>query len=126
MNKDGYPEDSVLEFIKSYDLLKEKTVNLLLEVIQDNWKFADQESFSIEKGNTSIGNPCMKLQLHTCGWSGNESIIATLESAKFPTLFTFWTKSERGGHYYFDIPLEYFKENQTECNVDERPNVFDK
>jgi hypothetical protein len=40
-----------------------------------------------------------KLELHTGGWSDNETIISDLESNFF--WFLYWQKSVRGGHYYF-------------------------
>jgi len=109
MDEDGYPEDEVLNFIKSYNLAKEKTVDKLLEVIKENWNYADIKYFTMRKGKDVLGDPCMKLQLHTGGWSGNESIIDAIQNGKFPTLWIFWTKSKAGGHYYFDISLSWFK-----------------
>lgn len=44
-----------------------------------------------------------KLELHTGGWSGNESIIASIKNSIFWRLF--WKKSTRGGHYYFEITI---------------------
>lgn len=41
------------------------------------------------------------LELHTGGWSGNESIIGALEDTFF--WYVFWEKSERGGHYWFKL-----------------------
>lgn len=75
MDDDGYPETSALEEIKSYDLIKKKTVKPLIDLIKDNWKYIDIGYLRIRKGKNSLGKPCMKLQLHTGGWSGNEDII---------------------------------------------------
>jgi hypothetical protein len=43
-----------------------------------------------------------KLELHTGGWSGNEEIISVLQNSMFWVMY--WQKSERGGHYYFELP----------------------
>ena len=44
----------------------------------------------------------LKLELHTGGWSGNEEIIDAIQ--RHPTFWMyFWQKTERGGHYYFDL-----------------------
>jgi hypothetical protein len=47
-----------------------------------------------------------KLKLHTCGWSGNEDIIAALREQGDPVGFwaVCWDKSQRGGHYWFELP----------------------
>jgi hypothetical protein len=41
------------------------------------------------------------LELHTGGWSGNETIIEELQ--KTCLWWLFWQKTTRGGHYFFDL-----------------------
>ena len=47
-------------------------------------------------------NPILILELHTIGWSANEEIIKALQCNKL-FWFMWWQKTERGGHYYFEI-----------------------
>ncbi|MCC6516908.1 MAG: hypothetical protein IT275_11200 [Chitinophagales bacterium] len=46
--------------------------------------------------------PILNLELHTAGYSGNEDIIKALQKHKLFWLM-WWSKTERGGHYYFEI-----------------------
>ena len=89
--KDGYPEKHELDKIKNWDIIKD--CKGLLDYIEDLWQWADIKYFDYEYP---------KLELHTGGWSGNESIIGAL---KENTLFwmCYWDMSRRGGHYYFDL-----------------------
>jgi hypothetical protein len=50
----------------------------------------------------------MHLELHTFGWSGNESIVDALDKN---VLFwmTCWEQSNRGGHYKFEIPMNLWE-----------------
>jgi hypothetical protein len=85
-----YPSDADLDFIKNYSLKKLGPIPLI-DHIAGLWHW--QDYFKWEYG---------KLELHTGGWSGNEDIIEALMPTEF-WLF-YWIKSERGGHFYFEIP----------------------
>lgn len=87
-----YPSNVVLKTIKEWDILKQ-SVEELLELIENEWEYAEDGGFK-RKGKI--------LELHTCGWSGNEDIIGALRS-NFGFWSCFWWKSERGGHYWFEI-----------------------
>jgi hypothetical protein len=62
----------------------------LIELLQKIWHWP--EYIKYENG---------KLELHTGGWEENEDIIDILSQTTFWEFF--WLKSERGGHYYFEI-----------------------
>ena len=96
MDKNGYPTEEELETIKNWDLV-ERPVIELIEYVRERWQYVDYGAFELK------GKRILKLELHTCGWSGNESIIKALQDN---SLFwaTCWEKSTRGGHYYFKIP----------------------
>jgi len=93
MDADGYPTQEELDEIENYDILK-NGIDGLLDLIHSLWIFPN---YYIIKGKKD-----RKLELHTGGWSGNESIIDALMKN---TLFwpMYWEKSVRGGHYYFII-----------------------
>lgn len=85
-----YPDEDLLNSIKTYDILKSPTEDFIQLIIQ-NWYYPDYVKYDGKE-----------LELHTGGWSGNESIIESLqENYLFWSLC--WEKSTRGGHYWFDI-----------------------
>ena len=92
MDNDGYPNDKELAAIKEWDVLK-SNVSGLLDFVEDRWHWSD--TYIVRKEN--------KVELYTGGGSGNESIVGALqENIMFWAMC--WMKSERGGHYCFEIP----------------------
>ena len=85
--------DSLLEWIESYDVAA-KGVEDLIQAIISNWNY--HEYCPYKDG---------LLELHTVGWSENEEIVSALQKNLlfFPM---FWEKTERGGHYYFKIKIQ--------------------
>lgn len=77
--------------IREWDVVR-NGYNDLIQLIQDNWKYEEFGYFTL-KGKT--------LELHTGGWSGNEDIIDALKKTDF--WIAYWIKTERGGHYYFEL-----------------------
>lgn len=69
----------------------ELNVKILLSLLQEMWYVSD---YLIINGR--------HIELHTGGWSGNEEIIEVLKASMFWCMY--WRKSERGGHYYFELP----------------------
>lgn len=90
-----YPSEELLKSIEEYDLIT-RPVEPLLTVLEDNWKYADVGYYNL------TGKQVLRLELHTGGWSGNEDIIRALRKNKV-FFSAWWTKEERGGHYYFKI-----------------------
>ena len=107
LDNDGYPTDEFLERIGK------------LEVIPDIWEFIDeiQEAWWMADWGFRLTKPYRTkddkyrhrtLELHTGGWSGNESIIYALKNSMLWAMY--WRKTIRGGHYYFKIPIISDKE----------------
>jgi len=94
----GYPTEEDLQFIREYKYSPDPEE--LLSFLESLWHWPSY-IIRIEKEKK------IYLELHTGGWSGNESIIDALSNTMFWHIY--WQKSERGGHYYFTIPL-YNKE----------------
>ncbi len=89
-----YPSEQILRFIRRYDTLKTPIEDLRDFVIQSWW---------MPEWGTKVNG--RKFELHTGGWSGNESLIAALEkSSKGMFWYMCWVMSKRGGHYWFEIP----------------------
>jgi hypothetical protein len=85
-----------LNYIETYDCIKNPEPCDLLRTIKSMWMYADVGYFKYDKSTREF-------ELHTAGWSDNEEIISALKkNLIFWSLY--WMKSERGGHYYFHIP----------------------
>lgn len=94
----GYPTDEVLKTIEEYNLAL-LPVDDLITLIRELWKFADDTG---EGAFVFRGGKTRRLELHTLGWSGNEEVISALQlNNRF--WMRYWQRSERGGHYYFEI-----------------------
>ena len=87
-DKDGYPTEETLEYIKNY----QEAPLTLIEYVLAAWHWPEYAKWE----------PPI-LELHTGGWSGNEEIIQALMESKSLFWNFFWQKSERGGHYYFEV-----------------------
>ena len=93
---DRYPSDVELEAIRYWD----KTLKELLDFIEEIYEYDPPR---LRVGRSGFDRKkCYKYEIHTWGWSGNEDIVEALRRTMF--WFTFWQKSERGGHFYFEIP----------------------
>jgi hypothetical protein len=100
---DGYPTDEALKYIRNWgsekigdELVFGKFFNNtdytdLLDYIKGLWTYGS-DAYNEEDG---------MFELHTCGWSGNESIIEELKNTSF-WLIKFRAYSV-GGHYYFRL-----------------------
>jgi len=94
-----YYTERELKEIQNWDI---RDAHNLIERLRDMWEY---KNYFIENwGLDQIHNerPILMLESHTGGWSGNEDIIEALQSHKlFWTMW--WWKTERGGHYYFEV-----------------------
>ncbi len=102
-DKDGYPTEDELKKIQ-----KLKDYTKLLEHLESIWHWSEW-GFVKRWGFVTFPKrkKVLKLELHTGGWSGNEDIIQRLTETDFWLLF--WVRSDRGGHFYFEIPNKTLK-----------------
>lgn len=99
MDNDEYPTEQELDTIRDWDAFKDPLG--LVEYVKSLWWAVDW-GFELHRGRSSLFHRrCLKLQLHTGGWLGNESIIESLE--KNFMFWYYWVKSTVGGHYWFEI-----------------------
>ncbi len=98
-DKDGYPTEETLQTIRQWS---HKDYRGLLEFVCKAWCYDDPY----------VKRYGRRLELHTGGWSGNESLIGALQAN---TMFwaMCWDKSERGGHFWFELPEVLSKEEAT-------------
>jgi hypothetical protein len=99
MDNEYYPEESELSLIEKWDT---SDIINLLSFIEDRWWCKDWGFIKSWDKDLIHGKPIIKLELHTGGWSGNESIIyALLKNWMFKTMW--YSQWNRGGHYRFEI-----------------------
>ena len=103
IDNEGYPTDEYLEYLKNYDC---KDIMAFLETLESSWAYADwgYKLSKVYKYKGWQGRKQRTLQLHTVGWSGNESIIEAIQSNYIFWSMYYW-KHIRGGHFYFQIPI---------------------
>lgn len=94
-----YPTEEELKRIELFDLSKEGVDNFIdfLESIiwNPDWCFK------------LSGKRVLRIQFHTGGWSGNESIINSLQK-NFIFWSMCWRRHDVGGHYWFEIKRKLF------------------
>lgn len=89
-DSDGYPTGETLEVIRKWDYNDFKG---LVVFCKKAWNWGDVY-FTTADGET--------YEVHTGGWSGNESIIgAMMDNITFWSFC--WVQSRRGGHYIFEV-----------------------
>ena len=95
--KEGYPEEKELKKIKEWEIYD--FINLI-DYIRDLWNY-NRYIKCFWHNDNKLGYT-MRLELVTCGWSGNESIIeALLENNMFKLLW--YAEWYRGGKHVFEI-----------------------
>ena len=101
LDGDGYPTEAMLDQVKTYPISNTQDCVELLAAIRPYWRYSDCGYWTRPSRTT--------YEISTGGWSGNESIVAALESnLMFWSLF--WYQSRRGGHYIFQ-PVGATEEN---------------
>lgn len=110
-DENGYPTEEELKAFEKWKLpnidVKGDCVHAGIDHVESIWWTPDW-GFTLHEGREHLfRRKCMKLELHTGGWSGNEDVIGELQQTWF--WFMYWVKSIRGGHYYFEVPWEAWK-----------------
>lgn len=108
LDEDGYPTEEFLESIKTAKPDEsERYPDFcygLLDAIRPIWRYAEAGYWSSEKAEDAMGQPVMRYEISTAGWSGNEDIMDALQdNHMFWTLG--WLQTRRGGHYTFEFNI---------------------
>lgn len=110
LDQDGYPTDEALEHIKTLGKLdgdiKARTEEFIA-FVRSIWHWPEW-GFHEREGENIVGRKCRVIELHTGGWSGNESVIDAMHGTFF--WFFYWRRSDCGGHFYFELPVDAPKE----------------
>lgn len=96
-----YPDTADLRKIERWQSLE--SMKDLIEFIEGVCNY-DMVRWRFGRSNWDR-KKCVKVEMHTGGWSGNEDIIESLKKSKSLFWFCYWQKSLRGGHFYFEVPL---------------------
>ena len=91
-----YPTEIELKMIENWDAFEEKDYLNLMAYVRSIWWMPDW-------GFKQDG---ARFELHTGGWSGNESIISAMERNSVFWLL-YWESTTRGGHYVFESIDEF-------------------
>ena len=100
LDDEGYPTEYALDLIQSWHLSDPRGWFDLIRGIwyyrEWGWKEAEAiDEFFNDQKITAI-------YVSTAGWSGNESIIKSMQKSDMLWHLT-WAQSRRGGHYIFEI-----------------------
>lgn len=95
MNELGYPLEQELKIIQT-TVVGSHNFHAFMETVRKSWNW-DKDYF-ICNGDT--------YELHTCGWSGNEEVIAALQKNVMFWLM-YWKRTTTGGHYIFSADRKW-------------------
>ena len=104
-----YPTEAELEELRAFDTLA-LGVKPLVERVRELWWKPDW-GFRVYRTKDDIYGSCIGLELHTGGWSGNESIISALEQNYLFWALS-WSRSSVGGHYWFRISRDNWRKGR--------------
>lgn len=102
MDKDGYPENSELNKISSWDC---HDFISMMEYIKSRWAYANHGYWKQRKYRKKMQRePRIVYDIATAGWSGNEEIIEAMQKNEI-FWANCWVQSRRGGQYIFEVEL---------------------
>lgn len=100
LDSDGYPTDECLQIIKNWHWSDPKG---WFNFIKEHWWAPDFGWREVDEPHEYRENrEVHRYYLSTGGWSGNETLIWTMEQNR-PIWSVHWVQSRRGGHYIFEI-----------------------
>lgn len=99
LDEDGYPTEWALKTISKWHWSDAKEC---FAFICDLWYHGDYGWKEGESIDEITGKKGYCYYVSTCGWSGNESIIAAMKENQMLWTLT-WVQSRRGGHYIFEL-----------------------
>ena len=102
---DGYPTEETLERIKAWPIATFADCAAAMDFAGSAWCYHDYWK-CIERLDDPVwpGFPRRVYRFSTCGWSGNESIVAAIEANQMLQMLGAWSW-QRGGHYEYRFPI---------------------
>lgn len=100
LDEDGYPTEDALYCIENWN---HDDAQGWFTFIKKLWNYAEWGwKEHLEDHNWRKDTEVLRYYVSTAGWSGNESIIRSMEKNDL-LWHTTWFSSRRGGHYVFEI-----------------------
>ena len=101
----GYPSEAELESIRSWPIEEFSEFEKLLGYVGERWRYPDRwyRAKRRRRKKWPASRPERTYYASTGGWSGNESLIDALQENQMFWMVC-WEKSQRGGHYWFEVP----------------------
>lgn len=100
LDEDGYPTDAALDIVETWHWSDAKG---WFEFIKNIWYLA---SWGWHEGEADHeyrkDEKVYRYNISTAGWSGNESIIRSMQKNDMMWHLN-WVSSRRGGHYVFEL-----------------------
>ena len=104
LDEDGYPTNDALHLIEEWHFSDPKGFFAFIEPIWHlrSWGWNECDGGIDEWTNTELPETTKRYHISTAGWSGNESIIKSMQKNEM-MWFLNWVQSRRGGHYIFEV-----------------------
>lgn len=106
LDEDGYPTDAALDIIELWHWDDPKGWFKFIESIWHlrswGWSEQDEEYELGEHFSHNRNNLVHRYYISTAGWSGNETIINSMQRNEMMWYLN-WMQSKRGGHYVFEL-----------------------
>lgn len=102
---EDYPTEETLERIATWEIITNADCEAAMDFAGAAWKY---DAWQKERNWSDAlwPNPQVRYVFSTCGWSGNESIVAAIEKNMILQMIGAWSW-RRGGHYEYRFPMDY-------------------
>ncbi len=104
LDEDGYPTDDALKLVEIWHWSDPKGwfnfIHSFWHLKSWGWHevYGGKDDFLEEELNDKV----LRYHISTAGWSGNETIIRSMEKNDM-LWYNSWVQSRRGGHYIFEL-----------------------
>jgi hypothetical protein len=100
LDEDGYPTNDALHLIEEWHFSDPKGFFAFIESIWHlrSWGWTE----GVGEHDWDKDKEVYRYNISTAGWSGNESIIKSMQKNEM-MWFLNWVQSRRGGHYIFEV-----------------------
>ena len=100
LDEDGYPTNDALHLIEEWHFSDAKGFFAFIESIWHlrSWGWTE----GVGEHDWDKDKEVYRYNISTAGWSGNESIIKSMQKNEM-MWFLNWVQSRRGGHYIFEV-----------------------
>lgn len=102
LDEDGYPTEAALRIVENWPY---ENIKGWFEFVKSIWSYTDWGWKEIVQDHDyRAGKKVLRYKISTAGWSGNESIVKSMQGNDLLWHIT-WVESRRGGHYVFEVDI---------------------